>query len=144
WRQPEWEIDEGVIQMNIAPGGAPPADPPNAAPKITGSPDQTVTLPGALTLTATATDDGIPKPRKPPPGAAAPPPGSAGVDIRWIHYRGAGAVKFSPDRSPRVYGKSVDMTTNVTFTAPGTYVLRAIASDGLLESSHDVTVTVKD
>ena len=143
WLQPEWEIDDGVIQMNLGPGGAPPADPPNTAPTITGSADQTVTLPGTLTLTASATDDGIPKPRKPAPGAAAPPAGSAGVNIRWIHYRGAGEVRFSPGTSERVYGKPAELTTKVTFSAPGAYVLRAIASDGLLEASHDVTVTVK-
>jgi hypothetical protein len=143
WLQPEWEIDDGVIQMNLGPGGAPPADPPNLAPKITGTPNQTVTLPATVTLTATATDDGIPKPRKPAPGAAAPAPGSAGVSIRWVHYRGAGEVKFSPEKSDRVYGKPVVLTTTVTFSAPGTYVIRAIANDGLLEASHDVTVTVK-
>jgi len=143
WLQPEWEIDDGVIQMNLGPGGAPPADPPNTAPKISGSPGQTLTLPGTLTLTATATDDGIPKPRRPPPGATAPPAGSAGVSLRWIHYRGAGQVGFAPAASERVYGKPAELTTTATFSAPGTYVLRAIASDGLLEASHDVTVTVK-
>ena len=35
------------------------------------------------------------------------------------------------------------MTTKVTFSAPGTYILRAIATDGQLEASFDATVTVK-
>ena len=30
----------------------------------------------------------------------------------------------------------------VSFSAPGTYVLRAIASDGQLASIHNITVTV--
>ena len=41
-----------------------------------------------------------------------------------------------------MYGKPIDLTTKVSFSAPGTYVLRAIVSDGQLESIHDVTVTV--
>lgn len=138
WLQPEWEVDEGVIQMNIGPGGAPPTDPPNKAPVITGSSDQTVTRPQTLRLTAKATDDGIPKPRA-GRGTAAP----RGVSIRWIHYRGAGKVTFAPLTADAPHGQPVESTTTVTFSATGTYVLRAIASDGLLEGMHDVTVTVK-
>ena len=33
--------------------------------------------------------------------------------------------------------------TTAHFTAPGTYVLRAMASDGALQTSADVTITVK-
>jgi hypothetical protein len=51
-------------------------------------------------------------------------------------------VTFDPDNAPAVYGKRVDLTTKASFDAPGTYVLRAIASDGQLESIHEVTVTV--
>jgi hypothetical protein len=142
WLQPEWEIDDGVIQMNIGGGSAPP-DPPNTAPKITGSVEnQTATATRPLTLVASASDDGIPKPRKQRATGAAQP-GTAGVSLRWLHYRGAGTVTFSPAASDRMYGKPVELTTNVTFSAPGVYVLRAIASDGLLESSQSLTVTVK-
>lgn len=141
WLQPEWEVDDGVIQMNIGPGGAPPADPPNTGPRITGSGTQTLTLPGTLTVTASATDDGVPKPPAAKPGAAsrgAP----AGVSLRWIHYRGAGQVTFSRASAVPVHGGPVELSTEVTFSEPGTYVLKAIASDGLLEASHDVRVTV--
>jgi hypothetical protein len=144
WLQPEWELDEGVIQMNIGPGGAPPTNPSNAAPKLTLSASTaTVAVSEALTLKATATDDGIPKPRTPRAGQPPPAAGSTGVWVRWMHYRGAGSVEFVPAVSPRVQGGPSDATTRVTFTQPGTYVLRAIASDGLLETSSDVTVTVK-
>jgi hypothetical protein len=51
-------------------------------------------------------------------------------------------VTFDPSNTPPVYGKPVDLTTKVSFSAPGTYLLRAIASDGQLESIHEVTVTV--
>ena len=65
-----------------------------------------------------------------------------GLRIRWIQYRGPGKVTFDPDSVPAVYGKPVELTTKVSFSAPGTYLLRAIASDGQLESIHEVTVTV--
>jgi hypothetical protein len=139
WLQPEWEVDAGVIQMNIGPGGAPPVDPPNTAPKITGSAAVTAAVSEKVTVTARATDDGVPKPR--PGRAGGPPP--RGVAIRWMHYRGAGKVTFSSPTAEAPNGKPVESTTTVTFSAPGTYVLRAIASDGLLEGMHDVTATVK-
>src|SRR5262249_47825797 len=65
-----------------------------------------------------------------------------GIRIRWIQYRGPGKVTFDPSNLPAVYGKPVELTTKVNFSAPGTYVLRAVVSDGQLESIHDVTVTV--
>jgi hypothetical protein len=142
WLQPEWEVDEGVIQMNIGPGGAPPANPPNTSPQIAGSASQTARIGTPITVTAKATDDGIPKPRVSPQGAGSRAP--QGLWIRWIHYRGAGRVTFSAPTSERVAGAPAEATTSVTFSAPGTYVLRAIASDGLLEAAHDVTVTVRE
>jgi len=138
WLQPEWEVDDGVIQMNVGGGSAPP-NPPNSPPQITGTGDQTIPLSGSLNVSATATDDGIPKPRKTAPGA---PPASAGVQVRWVYYRGPGNVTFSSERSERVYGKPVQFSTVATFSARGEYVLRAIASDGLLESWHGITVRV--
>jgi hypothetical protein len=57
-------VDDGVIQMNIGlVGGAPPVDPPNTTPKITGSGYQTIDLGKPATLAVSARDDGIPKPR---------------------------------------------------------------------------------
>jgi hypothetical protein len=160
WLQPEWEVDDGVIQMNIGPGGAPPVDPPNAAPKITGSGDQTIDLGKSARLAVSTTDDGIPKARSrsaqsannaarmPLPAAAAPAPrAQLGLRIRWILYRApaeGGQVTFEPDVTrPVVGGQAADLTTETTFSAPGTYWLRAIASDGLLETPYDVKVTVR-
>ena len=53
-----------------------------------------------------------------------------------------GLVKFEPERSgPITDGQA---TTKVTFKAPGTYVLRATATDsGGLAINKDVTVAVK-
>jgi len=115
----------------------------------------------ALKLSATATDDGIPKPRArnqsavnptatqkmPLPLAATPPPrAQLGLRIRWILYRApetGGEVVFDQDtNAPVVGGASSELTNTATFSAPGTYWLRAIASDGMLETPYDFKVTV--
>ncbi len=161
WLQPEWEVDDGVIQMNIGPGGAPPENPRNQAPVIRVRADTTVSVRSSLKLIATATDDGIPKPRirqsatnaaaaaprMPLPPAAAPPPrAQLGLRIRWILYRapdGGGDVVFDQDgNAPVVGGNNSELTNSATFSAPGTYWLRAVASDGMLETPYDLKVSV--
>ena len=134
--EPSWEVDDGVRMMNH--GGAGLAPPPvNEFPKITaGSKDQTTELGKPVSLSVTATDDGIPKPRS---GRG----GGGGLEIQWILYRGPGAVTFKPQRTPPVYGKPVESSTEASFSEPGEYWLQAIASDGLLETVHNVKVTVR-
>jgi len=76
------------------------------------------------------------------------------LGVTWIVYRGGpGTVTFEPARVPVVSvgppgsvlvaeplaGKA---TTNVTFSQPGTYRLRAYADDGVLVTPLDVTVVV--
>jgi hypothetical protein len=145
WLQPEWEMDSGVIVKNsgrdpflMSAGGAGEADFDNKPPTITGSTAQTVTLPNTLMITATARDDGRPMP---PPDNKRP----FGMRMRWIVWRGnAKNVKFEPDiMQDRIYGQPATLQTKVTFTAPGEYQLRAIASDGQLTSTYNVDVTVK-
>ena len=88
--------------------------------------------------------------------------GSAtGLRLSWYVYRGTGAVTFSPEQTKvwedtRVHANSPwanywypppvpedgRFQTEVTFTEPGTYVLRCLASDGVLNVDSDVTVTV--
>ena len=149
WMQPEWEIDDGTRMENS--GGAP--DMENKPPVITGSAAQTIAMGKPLTLTASATDDGLPKPSAELPRSKTPPPvvtagfgrRARGLTINWTVVRNApgGAATFSPDSSgPVVYGKPVEAPTSVTFTAPGVYWLRAVASDTTLEATHDVKVTV--
>ena len=142
WLQPEWELSEGVIAENLG-GGVP--DPANKPPTLTTGADQTIALPNMATLTASATDDGLPKPyRRAPsnPDRDAEPRRPRGVQIKWIQYRGPGKVAFDPDSSPTVNGQPVELTAKAAFSAPGTYVLRATASDGQLYTTHDVTVIV--
>ena len=62
--------------------------------------------------------------------------------LSWIVFRAPGSVGFDPESTPRIAGKPVELTTEATFSAPGVYWLRAIASDGMLETNHDVKVTV--
>jgi hypothetical protein len=147
WLQPEWEVDTDLISKN---GARDPSlmtnstnqldmDHDNRPPSITISTAQTASVADTLTLTATATDDGRPKPVPDPESRL-----QQGVRVRWIVYRGAGKVTFTPDIMPgRIYGKPAALATKVSFAAPGAYRLRAIASDGQAFSTSDVDITVK-
>jgi hypothetical protein len=143
WLQPEWELSEDVIIENLG-GGVP--DPNNKPPTLTTGEVPAVTLPNVATLTASATDDGLPKPYRRAasnPDRDSQPRRPRGVQIKWTQYRGPGKVKFDPDASMVVHGEPVTVTSKVSFSAPGTYVLRATASDGQKYAVRDVTVTVK-
>jgi hypothetical protein len=75
------------------------------------------------------------------------------LGVTWVVYRGGpGTVTFNPMRvavvssdssssTGRIAGKA---TTSVTFSKPGTYVLRAYADDSVLLTPLDITVTVAD
>src|SRR5579863_8547043 len=142
WLQPVWELSADVIIENMG-GGVP--DPNNQPPALSIGDVPTVTLPDAVTLTANATDDGLPKPyRRSPsnPDRDSQPRRPRGVQIKWIQYRGPGKVTFDPDATQVIYGEPVKLTSKMSFSAPGVYVLRAIADDGQLFTTRDVTVTV--
>jgi hypothetical protein len=90
------------------------------------------------------------------------PASGPGLRLSWIVYRGkASDVTFNPDQmktwtDTRAYANSPwsppyfipeappdnRWTTQATFSEPGTYVLRAVASDGALFTYDNVTVTV--
>lgn len=140
WLQPEWQIDKEVIMQETGGG----TDLENQPPVfISGSGPQTVALPNAVTLTATAQDDGRPKPRVVRDIEDVGAPAPSGLFVRWIHYRGPAGVSFASEAAARGYLKPVTCTTTASFRLPGVYILRAIASDGALTTFHDVTVTVK-
>lgn len=85
-----------------------------------------------------------------------------GLHVSWIVYRGPAAkAAFSPDQmktwmDTRAYGNSMwsppyaipeppadgRWASSVIFNEPGTYTLRAVASDGALFSYDNVVVTV--
>jgi hypothetical protein len=96
------------------------------------------------------------------PPAPGVPISPAGLRLSWIVYRGKGsAVTFSPSQmetwedtrafaySPWAYPNVIPeppsdgkWVTQVKFAEPGTYVLRAIASDSALFTYENVTVIV--
>ena len=143
WLQPEWEVDKLLISKNaisdpfLRTSNSNPT-PDNQAPVLTASPAQPVTLPAPAVLTATATDDGLPKPGPGDRGGRV-----QGVQIRWILYRGPAPVQFDPDVSPAVYGQPLTSQTKVSFTRPGAHRIRAIATDGAMFSTFDFDVTAK-
>src|SRR5262249_17733570 len=92
----------------------------NNPPLVNAGQDQTITLPvNIVTLTGTATDDGMPA-------------GSV-LTTTWSVASGPGAVLFGDPNA---------LSTTATFTAPGSYVLRLTADDSQFRSSDDLTVTV--
>jgi hypothetical protein len=139
--------------------------------KVEGSKTLTAKVGQPLTLSATVTDDGIPKPRQIPPErvkqAMRIPPyrptvnKNIGLHLAWLVYRGSGAVEFDPPQiktwedtrsganspwAPIWVAPPVPpdghYTAHVTFSEPGTYVLRARADDGALTGDDELTVTV--
>jgi len=164
WLQPQWEIDP----IGGASGGGRDSEgrTENQPPTIALDPIQPITLPDRLTLTATATDDGLPKPRtrKPAVGQETPPILKASTDapvnvpdvqpstrgagadappqglvVSWIVWRGPASVTFVPRAVPVKDGRAV---VTATFMKPGEYLLRVRANDGMLSARQDITVTV--
>ena len=124
--------------------------------------------PKALSWTASASDDGMPKARPMPPPRSemarvtqGTPNAATGLRLSWFVYRGAGDVTFDPPQT-EVWEDFRDGTNSpwsagwktppappggkwvsrVTFKEPGTYVLRCLAHDGGLMTSDDVTFVV--
>jgi hypothetical protein len=138
------EINDRVVSSNgnLDPGESDPNEPPS----ITIARNQTATVSTPLKLTATVRDDGLPKPqppRTPRPATTggfggqvdrAAPTQPRGLTVTWLQYAGPGKAIFDDG------GKA---ETNVRFSQPGTYRLRAIANDGALSTTADVVVTVR-
>jgi len=139
---------------------------------IEGPKSRPATVGQPLTLVALVTDDGIPRTRELPPDrvrqAARQPPfrptvnKNLGLHLGWFVYRGAGTVEFDPPQIktwedtrsganspwapvwvPPPLPPDGKHSVRVTFSDPGTYVLRARADDGALTGDDEVTVTVR-
>jgi hypothetical protein len=93
--------------------------PANLAPMVTAGPTQTITLPSTATLSATASDDGLP---------------NGQLTYQWSVVDGDGVTIQAPQSG----------TTPVSFTQAGTYTLRITASDGQLSASSDVVIYVQN
>jgi len=108
---------EDSLQITVIPGA-----PVNQPPIVLAGADQAVTLPAAAVLIGQAQDaDMLPN----PPGA---------ITTTWSKVSGPGTVTF---------GDASALTTNASFSATGTYVLRLTADDSDLTASDDLTVTVE-
>ena len=93
----------------------------NQTPQVSAGADLIVTLPDAVTLNGSASDDGRPN----PPGA---------LTLLWEKISGEGDVTFDDATSA---------VTTATFSAAGTYVLQLTANDGARSASAQTTVTVQ-
>jgi hypothetical protein len=163
-------LDDTVIMSNIGAGGALSTSPDMVGNKppvlaIDGSKNITAKVGVPVALAATATDDGKPNKRNMPNalgGNYILPQSANGLRLSFFVYRGAGkAVTFDPPqtevwedtrdggRSPWSAGFIVPpipdgnkWTARVTFAEPGNYVIRALAHDGGLFTSQDISVNV--
>ncbi len=106
--------DEVIVVVEPAPAV-------NQAPVVNAGPDQTITLPAAVMLGGTVTDDGLPSP-------------PAVVTTAWTMTSGPGAV---------IFGDPTGVHTTATFSEAGTYVLRLTASDSALSVFDELTVIVQ-
>jgi len=164
WLQPEWEIDP---VRGASGGGRTEESARNTPPRMAIDAAPSIVLSEPVRLSATASDDGLPKAgpgtRKPAVGQETPPilqgPTDApvnvpalstdaaggrsnerpqGLTVSWIVWRGPARVTFDPRVAAVNEGKAI---VTASFTQPGTYVLRARANDGLLSAYQFVTVT---
>ena len=160
---PDYYIDDIILQRN---SGAPTRDwlLTNKVPEleVDGKTTRTVHVGQPLTLTAVATDDGVPEPYALPPRPTGVTTVAArGLRLAWFVYRGEGTVTFEPEpfkvwEDRRVGANSPwgpgwgppplppdgKWVVQATFGEPGTYVLRCLAHDGGLMTSEDITVIV--
>ena len=165
---PDYFIDEAVIQRN---NGLQTSDVvlPNVAPelRVEGPATRTAQVGVPITVTAFATDDGLPEPRPRRPLDPSRPSNitmqtAAGLRLSWFVYRGGAGVVFDPPQikvwedtrpnsnSPWGLGWETpplpeDGKWEVTaaFKEPGTYVLRCLAHDGGLKTHRDITFNVE-
>jgi hypothetical protein len=112
--KPVWQID----RRRTTRGGNSERISSNLPPVVDVQPStKTLDAPGLVTLTTSATDDGLPKRRGEP----------IGMTVMWQKYRGPRGVTFQDPQSALAAGKS---STVVTFSEPGEYVLQAVVDDG--------------
>ena len=150
---PVEEITERIIMTrgNLNPG----EDDPNKPPVIVIAPVTSAAANAPATLSATVTDDGLPKPRPVAP-VKTPAPGDAtaiqaqanssavarprGLTVSWMQLRGPAKIAFEPGGAASVVNGKANVTAR--FSERGTYVVRATANDGALSTKTDLTVIV--
>lgn len=153
-------VDQPLVLTAIA------GDPDNLPARRDGKPQpgfKGTTAPKPATRTDRARNAALnPSAAQYRPPVAVTAQSGPGLRLSWIVYRGhAGTVTFTPDQmktwtDTRAYANSPwsppyiipvpppdgKWVAEVRFHEPGTYVLRAVASDGSLFTYENVTVTV--
>jgi len=104
--------DEVTVVVN-------PVPPVNQAPQVSAGSDQTITLPATASLSGSVNDDGL--------------PAGGTLTLTWNKVSGPGTVAFTAPGSA---------VSAVSFSAAGVYELQLTASDSVLSSSDNVTLTV--
>ena len=163
----EYAVDDTVMQANFGGGGVAGFRSDtfgNVRPslEVEGETTRVVSAGEPVTLHAVANDDGKPQRRALPAGSASFLPNAAtGLRLSWFRYRGPGGVTFDPPQTkvwedyrpggnspwspgwepPPIPPKN-RWEVRVTFSEPGTYVLRCVAHDGGLQTYEDVTFEV--
>ena len=107
------------VRVRVFNRNEPPANQP---PVVDAGSDRAIVLPAVANLSASADDDGLPD----PPGA---------LTLAWSKVSGPGTVAF---------GNASSVATTASFSSAGVYVLRLSASDGALDASDDITISVED
>lgn len=163
---PEYVLSKRITMMNEGGFGQRAGEGDNLPPVLTvdGSTTRRVSVGQPLSLTAAASDDGLPPPHPGQEDSAA-----AGLLVGWSVYRGdPDDVTFDPEqfhpdlrnRTPRGtackrpiatpdwarerLGADGTFTATATFATPGRYMLRAMAHDGGLKTTKEITVTVTE
>jgi hypothetical protein len=163
--KPDYKLDKLILQTNahmkVIAYGMEENQPPLI--ELEGSVNRTVKVGEPLTLNALVRDDGILKPKPTPKTGPQNDQTAEGLRVAWYVYRGpADKVTFSPEQfrvwqdkrpganSPFAAGwappplpADARYPVEVTFGAPGTFVVRLSAHDGGLETTKEVTVTVQ-
>jgi hypothetical protein len=150
---PVQEINERIIMSGgntVAFGD----EDPNTPPSVTVAPVPPVAISKPVTLTATVTDDGLPKPRTPPARPTTTqrdatiqrqvnsntPTRPRGLTVTWLQYGGPAKVTFDPEGPIAVTNGTA--ATRARFDAPGTYRLVVTANDGRLSQRTELTIAV--
>ena len=112
--RPVWMID----RLRTTRGGNSERVDSNTPPVVNVEPSSPVVASSSdLTLTVSATDDGLPVRAGKP----------VGMTAMWGKYRGPGNVVFDPASAKVLDGRAV---TTASFSEPGEYVLQVVVDDG--------------
>jgi hypothetical protein len=112
--KPVWMID----RVRTTRGGNSENINSNTPPVVSVQPqDQTAAVSQPVTLSLTATDDGLPARGGQP----------VGMTVNWAKYRGPGAVRFQPATAKIAEGRAV---ATASFSEAGDYLLQAVVDDG--------------